>query len=255
MNENTKPEFKDIVNLIDGLPIYQEFKNDVTDPIEHIKTWLAHNSRTLDFTRGFNVNRTALYWAGYNAVDGFDGQAFVDSCQDSKGTLRSLSEILDTDLQIFELDPHNTSQPDSDAIALATSYGMMAIEEGTQLFSACSFGKGVNIASTETLNKINTFQDLETFMTNNCGLDIAAMLGAAIACIMKGIPMILEGPSGELVMALLEKSTGRQFSNLILSPITISDIPGHNMMTTAIMMKTLYAGLPKTDCGKIKLAA
>ncbi len=218
-----------------------------------------HHSRTMDLSRGFLVNRCALYWTGYNATDGFDGQAFVDSCQDGNGSLRQLAQILDTDLQIFELDPHNAARPTVDDITMAASYGMMGVEENTQLFAACSFGKGVESASIDALNALSSFDNLENFMTTHCGLDHAALLGAAIACVMKGIPMIVEGASGQLVKTLLERATDKKFSTIILTdeinlPLPNTN-PGEKMVTTAITLKSLYTAMDKTDCGKIKAAA
>lgn len=257
MNENTKPEFNDILNLIAELPEYPQFETDATEPMVWLQQWLTHYSSTLDLSRGFQVNRCALYWAGYDEVDAFDGQSFVDACQNNHGSLRQLAQILDTDLQIFELAPKNTVQPTIDEITMACSYGMMGVEENTQLFAACSFGQGVETASQKALNAIDDFKNLESFMTKYCGLDHAAMIGAAVACIMKGVPMILDGTSGKLVKALLEKTATKQFDNLILSselnfPINYP-VPGQNMILTAVMLKSLYAASIKTDCGKVKI--
>ena len=76
---------------------------------------------------------------------------------------------------------------------------------------------------------------------------------------MKGIPIILEGPSGELIKALLEKTSGRDFGNIIttndLKNPSLNQTPGHTMITIAIMLKTLYAGSKKSTCGKVKAAA
>lgn len=259
MNENTKPEFNDILNLITALPDYPTFTSDKTDSMQWLNDWLSHHSRLLDLSKGFQVNRCALYWTGYDAPDGFNGQSFVDACQDTNGSLNQLAQILDTDLQIFELDPHNTTKPSLDDITMAASYGMMSVEENTQLFCACSFGKGVENTSETAIDALTDFTDLESFMETYCGLDHAAMLGAAIASVMKGIPMVLDGVSGVLVKSLLEKAAGKQFSNLLtthnLNMPTHSDIPGNKMIVTAIMMKTLYTASPKTDCGKIRVAA
>ncbi len=259
MTENTKPEFKDILNLIAELPEYPQFKTDATEPMAWLQAWLTQYSRTLDLSRGFQVNRCALYWTGYDAVDAFDGQSFVDACQDSQGSLRQLAQILDTDLQIFELNPTNTTQPVLEEITMAASYGMMGVEENTQLFCACSFGQGVETASQKALNALSNFDDLESFMITYCGLDHAAMVGAAVACIMKGVPMILDGTSGKLVKALLKKTAAKQFDNLILSSElnlpTTNPVPGQNMILTAVMLKSLYAASIKTDCGKVKDAA
>jgi len=259
MTENTKPEFHDILNLIQSLPDYPTFETKETESLCWLSDWLVHHSRTLDLSRGFLVNRCALYWTGYDAVDGFDGQAFVDSCQDSKGTLRQLAQILDTDLQIFELDPHNISRPSIEDIAMAASYGMMAIEEGTQLFCACSFGRGVEHAGQNALSHLPNLSSLDDFMTSYCGLDHAAMMGAALACLMKGIPMIVEGNAGRLVKSMLETLTNKRFASIILADDLHlprhTPLPGQSMVTTAIMLKTLHAGADKTDCGKIKIAA
>jgi hypothetical protein len=259
MTENTKPEFKDILNLIAELPDYPAFETTQTEPMAFLSEWLNHHSRILDTSKGFQVNRCAMYWTGYDHADGFDGQKFVDSCKDSKGGLRQLAEILDTDLQIFELDPTNTAQPSLEALTMATSYGMMGVEENTQLFSTCSFGQGVETASVEAVNSLTEFQDLESFITDNCGLDHAAMLGASIACIMKGIPMILEGQSGRLVKSLLERTSGKSLPNMIscddLNIPMNHDLPGYKILTSAICIKTLYAASIKTDCGKVKVAA
>ena len=259
MTENTKPEFKDILNLIAELPDYPAFECESKEPTKYLSAWLSAHSRVLDTSKGFQVNRCAMYWTGYDHADGFDGQAFVDSCQDSKGGLRSLAEILDTDLQIFELDPTNTTQPSLDALTMACSYGMMGVEENTQLFSTCSFGQGVETAGIEAINSLPEFTDLESFLGAHCGLDHAAMLGASIACIMKGIPMILEGASGRLVKSVLERVADKSFPNMILCddlniPLN-HNIPGYQILTTAITMKTLYAASLKTDCGKVKVAA
>jgi|GEM_PF-1515556 len=280
MTENTKPEFKDILNLIAELPDYPAFETTQTEPMAFLSEWLNHHSRILDVSKGFQVNRCAMYWCGYDHADGFDGQAFVDSCQDSKGGLRQLAEILDTDLQIFELDPHSHADRTIDEIAMACSYGMMGVEENTQLFSTCSFGQGVEMAGTEALNELLSSSDLiggssqsrdplvkpkddefdlENFMTSHCGLDHAAILGASIACIMKGIPMILEGASGRLVKSLLERASGKSFPNMILcDDLNIPmnhNIPGYQILTSAVTLKTLYAASIKTDCGKVKAAA
>ena len=257
--EQTKPSFQDILTLMKELPDYPTFATDKHDPLEVLSEWLATYSAKMDFSRGFLVNRCGLYWSGYEDSDGFDGQAFVDSCQDSKGSLRQLAQILDTDLQIFELDPHTHTRRSSDEIALAASYGMMAIEEGTQLFCACAFGQGVENAANKGLNSLNEFKNLEDFMTENCGLDHAAILGGTIAGILKGIPVILEGPSGELVKALLERESGKIFDNIILTkdldfPLN-HNLPGQKMVMTALLLKMLYTAQIKTDCGKIKQVA
>lgn len=261
MTTQTNPELKDILNLVDELPITAEFQPQSTDTLAFINEWLSHYSKIYDFSRGFNVNRCALYWAGYDETDGFDGQAFVDSCQDSRGSLRELAQILDTDLQIFELDPHSHTKADSKSLAMAASYGMMGIEESTQMFTACSFGQGVDAASKTALTHLYPADkfDLHEFMVEYCGLDHAALLGCTIAASMKGIPIILEGASGELIKALLEKTSGRDFGNIIttndLNNPSFNQTPGHTMITTAIMLKTLYAGSTKSTCGKVKAAA
>lgn len=258
------PKFSDITDLINNLPDYPEYQtlDNNDDVMANLSHWLIHNSRVLDTSKGFDVNRCALYWAGYDVVDGFDGKAFVEACQDSRGSLNKLAQMLDTDLQIFELDPSNHNAKTSDEIAMATSYGMMAVEESTQLFCATSFGQGVEATVQKALNALNAipaFDDLENFMSKYCGLDHAAMLGGAIACVMKGIPMILEGTSGKLAKALLENASGKTFPNLILTSDLnmnmVQSLPGHRMISTAIMMKTLWAGSAKTDCGKVKAAA
>lgn len=263
MTQHTNPQFADILNLLNALPQMpenSEFTANSSEPLTWIDQWLAHNSYIYDFSKGFDVNRCALYWAGYNMVDGFDGQAFVDACQDQRGSLRSLAAILDTDLQIFELNPSDHSQPSADELALAASYGMMAIEESTQLFCATSFGQGVQATSQniiETLNKTDSF-DLETFMTAHCGLDHAALLGNAIAAIMKGIPFIIEGAQGTLIQSLLFRATDTHFGNIIVThdlTLPANALPGHAMISTAIMLKTLFAGSRKSACGKIKTAA
>jgi hypothetical protein len=258
MTENTKPHFNDILNLISELPDYPPFECEQSEAMTYLSDWLIHYSRIFDMSKGFLVNRCALYWAGYDAVDGFDGQAFVDSCQDTNGSLRQLAQILDTDLQIFELDPHNTQRPSIEDIAMAASYGMMGVEESTQLFAACSFGQGVDSISETALQNIDRFQSLEGFMAEYCGLDHAAMMGAAIACLMKGIPMIVEGASGRLTKNLLEKTAGQNLNSIILADdlaFPVTQTPGNQMIATAIALKTLYAGSVKTDCGKVKKAA
>ena len=255
------PQFSDITGLIQGLPDYPEYQtlenND--DVMANLSHWLIRHSRVLDTSKGFDVNRCAMYWAGYEVVDGFDGKAFVDACQDSRGSLNRLAQMLDTDLQIFELDPSNHNAKTSDEITMATSYGMMAVEESTQLFCAASFGQGVEATAQKALNAINGFDDLETFMTTHCGLDHAAMLGGAIASVMKGIPMIMEGTSGKFTKMLLERASGKIFPNLILTSdlnmSVVQSLPGHRMISTAIMLKTLWSGSAKTDCGKVKEAA
>jgi len=261
MSEQTNPELKDILNLIGELPVTAEFQSQSTDILAFINDWLSHYSKIYDFTKGFNVNRCALYWAGYDATDGFDGQAFVDACQDSRGSLRELAQILDTDLQIFELDPHTHTKADSKSLAMAASYGMMGIEESTQMFTACSFGQGVNAAANNALDNLANIDDfdLHDFMVSHCGLDHAALLGCTIAACMKGIPVILEGASGQLIKALLEKTSGRNFGNIIttddLNDASFNETPGHTMIATAIILKTIYAGSIKSACGKVKAAA
>ena len=257
--EQTKPTFDDILAVMAELPDYPSFKSSTAEPVSRLTEWLEIYSRTLNFSNGFLVNRCALYWAGYDAHDGFDGQAFVDSCQDSAGSLRRMAEILDTDLQIFELDPHSHRNNTLDELAMAASYGMMAIEEATQLFCACSFGQGVDSTAASALDNINDFQTLPSFMESRCGLDHAAMLGATVAATLKGIPVILEGTAGRLVKSLVERQAQKTFDNIILTddlnlPLNHA-LPGHKMVFTAIMLKTLYAGSDKTDCGKIKKAA
>ncbi len=254
-----KPNFDEISNLIGQLPDYPAFETTANDPMTRITEWLSHYSQTLDLSRGFLVNRCALYWAGYNMVDGFSGQKFVDACEDASGSLRQLAQILDTDLQIFELDPTNTTKPSLEELAMAASYGMMAIEEGTQLFCACSFGQGVSVAAADALEKTDDFTNIQNFMAENCGLDHAAMLGSVLACLLKGIPVILEGTSGKLIKTLLEKETGKQWDSIIIAEelnlFLNHDTPGHQMITAAIMLKTIYTANLKSDCGKIKRAA
>jgi hypothetical protein len=266
MTDQTAPKFADILSLIDGLPAYPMFETQAIEPLAWLSDWMIAHSRTLDTSRGFDVNRCALYWAGYDTTDAFDGQSFVDSCQDSKGSLNKLAQMLDTDLQIFELDPQNHAPKTADDIALATSYGMMAVEESTQLFCACAFGQGVEANAQKLLSSFGLTKGsldnqpdslkLENFMTNHCGLDIAAMMGGAIASTMKGIPMILEGASGELAKTLLERTSGKSFPNLILAhEIYPNTLPAHNMIANALMVKMIWAGSQKTDCGKIKQVA
>lgn len=260
MTQQTKPKFSDILNLLDNLPDYPQFKTSATDPMQWMVDWLNHHSRTLDLSRGFLISRCGLYWAGYDRADAFDGKAFVDACQDSNGSLNQLAAMLDADLQIFELDPTNINNPTIDELAMAASYGMMGVEENTQLFCATSFGQGVEANAQDIIANISSMKgDLETFMTVHCGLDIAAMMGVAIACIMKGIPMILDGASGKAVKMMIEKYTNKEFGNLIttsqMNAVVPNAIAGQNMMVMAMMLKTLYAALPKTDCGKIKAAA
>lgn len=255
------PQFSDITDLIQGLPDYPEYQalENNGDVMANLSHWLIHHSRVLDTSKGFDVNRCAMYWAGYDVVDGFDGKAFVKACQDSCGSLNKLAQMLDTDLQIFELDPSNHNAKTSDEIAMATSYGMMAVEESTQLFCAASFGQGVEATAQKALNAINGFDDLEIFMTTHCGLDHAAMLGGAIASVMKGIPMIMEGTSGKFTKMLLERASGKTFPNLVLTSDlnmnVVQSLPGHRMISTAIILKTLWSGSAKTDCGKVKQAA
>jgi hypothetical protein len=247
MNEQTNPQFSDILSLLNNLPKMPEgsaFESQNKDTIAYLSKWLSHHSKIYDFSKGFNVNRCALYWAGYDGTDGFDGKAFVESCQDGKGAMRSLASILDTDLQIFELDPYNHGQKTSVEIALAASYGMMAIEEPTQLFCVTSFGQGVGShaeQALETLKNTDAF-DLEDFMINNCGLDHAALLGNAIAAIMKGIPMVIEGVQGSLIQLMLFKQTGQNFGNILLTDnLDLSlgkHLPGKNALLSAIMLKT-----------------
>jgi hypothetical protein len=254
-----KPNFDEIIDLFGQLPDYLAFETTVVEPMQWITEWLAHYSQTLDLSRGFLVNRCALYWAGYDMVDGFNGQEFVESCEDANGSLRQLAQILDTDLQIFELDPANTTKPSLDELAMAASYGMMSIEEGTQLFCACSFGQGVAIAAADALEKTDDFTDLKSFMSEHCGLDHAAMLGSVLACLLKGIPVIVEGASGKLVKTLLEKQTGKRWDSIIVAEELNFHLnhttPGHKMIMAAIMLKMAYTGNIKTDCGKIKHAA
>lgn len=258
MTNQTKPKFQDITNLMDNLPLIQEYEaNDTTiksNPLTYLKSWLDHHSRCLDLSKGFAVNRCALYWAGHDNNDAFDGQAFVTSCQNSTGSLNQLASQLDTDLQIFELDPHNHTRPTLDDLALAASYGMMAIEESTQLFCAAAFGQGVEATSVNAINALETYQSLDQYMVDHCGLEHAALLGASIAAIMKGIPMIVEGAAGQLTLSLLKKYTGRDYSNIIQADLGY-EIPGHNAIATAIYLKTLYTASPKTNCGKTKLVA
>ena len=254
-----KPDFDEIIKVIGQLPDHPAFSPGSSEPVNILREWLEHYSRTMDMSRGFLVNRCALYWTSYDAVDGFDGQAFVNSCEDANGSLRQLAQILDTDLQIFELDPANTRKPTLDEMTMAASYGMMAIEEGTQLFCACSFGQGVEASASKAQKNMNRFTNLTSFMNDNCGLDQAAMLGSVLACLLKGIPVIIEGTSGRLVKTMLEKETRKTFDQVILAddlnlPLN-HDTPGHRMIMTAILLKTLYTGNQKTDCGKIKQAA
>jgi hypothetical protein len=258
-NNNKKPDFQEIVSLIPQLPDYSPFNSQALSPLQWLTEWLEQYSQTMDFSRGFLVNRCALYWTAYDTVDGFDGQNFVDSCEDANGSLRQLAQILDTDLQIFELDPTNTAKPTLDELAMAASYGMMAIEEGTQLFCACSFGQGVSISAADALENTDDFQDIESFMNKYCGLDHAAMLGSLIACLLKGIPAIVEGTTGKLIKTLLEKQTGQSWDSIIIAEELNLPInhytPGHQMIMAAIILKTLYTGNIKTDCGKLKDAA
>lgn len=262
MTEQTKPQFADILNLLKTLPPVPDhtIMPEVQDTgFSTLKSWVAATSRLYDFSGGFHVNRCALYWAGYDHSDGFDGQKFVDSCQDSRGSLRSLAQILDTDLQIFELDPHNQAEIDGQSLAIAASYGMMAIEESTQLFCATSFGRGVETAAEKAVNALKATDhfDLEHFMISHCGLDHAALLGNAIAAILKGIPCLIEGNQGRLIAALITRCTGHDYPNLLLTAnmpdLCDNPLPGHIMITTAIFLKTLYTGSEKSSCGKVRL--
>ena len=254
--EHTPPTFKDIKNLIQEIAIIPTLNFRSDDPTKYLTRWLSHYSKNLDFSRGFLINRCALYWAGYDANDGFDGQQFVDSCQNKNGSLRQLAQILDTDLQIFELDPHNHTKADSYSITMAASYGMMAIEESTQMFCATSFGQGVESTAINAIESLNTYKSLEEYMLNYCGLDHAAMLGATIAGLLKGIPIILEGNSGKLIKKIIEKETKKSFNSIILTQdlnIPVDQIiPGQKMIMTAIILKTIFTEQYKTDTGTSK---
>jgi len=258
MTDQTKPIFKDITNLMDKLPSHPSFEdNGLTirgETLPYLKKWLEHHSRSMDLSKGFAVNRCALSWAGHDETDSFNGQDFVKSCQDSHGSLNQLASQLNTDLQIFELDPNNHARPTIDDLAMAASYGMMSIEENTQLFCAAAFGQGVDHLSQQAIDNLNKFKTIESFMVDYCGLEHAAILGASIAAIMKGIPMIVEGAAGELVIKLIEKHIGEPYSNILYADLGY-DIPGHNIIATAIFLKTTYIASPKTNCGKTKNAA
>jgi hypothetical protein len=71
--------------------------------------------------------------------------------------------------------------------------------------------------------------------------------------------MIMEGTSGKFTKMLLERASGKIFPNLILTSDlnmnVVQSLPGHRMISTAIMLKTLWSGSAKTDCGKVKEAA
>ena len=255
------PTLSEIISLLDQCPKHPLLKTEETEPMTWLHDWLMHYSRVFDLSRGFLVNRCALYWAGYDAPDGIDGQSFVESCQDTNGSLHNLAQILDTDLQIFELAPNNTDKADAGSLAMAASYGMMAIEESTQLFCACSFGRGVNSVSKTALDALKNANEisLDNFLIQYCGLDHTAMIGACIAASVKGIPVILEGTSGLLVKTILTKYAPQSFDHIICTehlsmPVT-NTLPGHAMLQTAIMLKTLQVASDKTDCGKIKQAA
>ncbi|PCI01657.1 MAG: hypothetical protein COB76_00815 [Alphaproteobacteria bacterium] len=254
MSEHTNPQFSDVLSLLDNLPTMPKkapFETTGEDTLTHLSQWLGYYSRVYDFSKGFEVNRCALYWAGYDESDAFDGKKFVDSCKDGKSSLRSLASILDTDLQIFELAPNEFDRPNSSEIAMACSYGMMAIEDSTQLFCVASFGQGVETAAQKAFDALNAaeFFDIEDFMTAHCGLDHAAILGNAVAAIMKGVPILIEGVQGRLIKTLLFKYTGESFGNIILTkdfPMPISqNVPGKMALATAITLKTLFLAMKK----------
>lgn len=250
MSNHDLPGFQDILALLVSLPCGNAPTIEAGDAVSWLSQWMAGQTSIMDMSRGFAVNRCALYWTGTGggaANDGFDGQAFVDACQTKKGSLTKLAEILDTDLQIFELDPHNPQKPDEASLALACSYGMMAVEEPTQLFCACVFGAGIDSASATAYAALGNHDDLKDFMERHCTPGHAAMLGAAIAGTLKGIPVILEGKAGKLVSAIMEKHSGKTFSNIIVTDDMpalpgISHLPGHTMTSMAVMLKTLHAG-------------
>lgn len=262
MTNDTNPELHDILKLLKDIPEHPEMIKTSDQLLDHLFLWLSHYSKIYDLSRGFNVNRCALYWSGYDAIDDFDGKAFVDSCQSTNSPLKSLVEILDSDLQIFELDPQNHAKVDARTLALAASYGMMAIDESTQLFAACSFGQGVHLTAEEALTKLNQTDgeiDLQEFMIDHCGLDHAALIGAVIAASLKGIPVILEGASARLIRAMLQKSTGKVWGNIIiaddfndlLAQQNTNQNIGQSVMQIAIFLKTLWISADKSPCGKI----
>lgn len=262
MTEQTKPKFEDIENLVNEIPIYPSFTFEDKSTTQYLSQWLSCYSKTLDLSKGLNVNRCALYWSAYNQNDAFDGTQFVQSCQNSNGSLNRLATFLDTDLQIFELDPHNNHSSTLDDLVLATSYGMMAVEESTQLFCACHFGAGVEKISQEVWQTLKT-QDkpfnLLAFYQNDLGTGHAALLGATIASLLKGIPVILEGYSGLIIKEILEQTTKNCFDVIIttqtLETNNYSSLPGHKMISTAILLKTLWLNQIETELSSIKTAA
>ena len=84
MSEHTNPQFSDVLSLLDNLPTMPKkapFETTGEDTLTHLSQWLGYYSRVYDFSKGFEVNRCALYWAGYDESDAFDGKKFVDSCK------------------------------------------------------------------------------------------------------------------------------------------------------------------------------
>lgn len=198
--------------------------------IDHVKSWQVNEENRLKLTRP----RVCLFAAAHGLVDDSTAltKAWLEGAAKGMAVINQLCQLADAELRIYELDIDNpcgniSAEPAMDEMdaARAITYGMMAVEPGLDVIILGAIGAGSSLSAQAMLSALgednnNTDEAVQSILTHHGiqsiqkplevlrrlgGYDFCAMLGAAIAARMAGIPVFVDSLEGQAIKKILDE--------------------------------------------------
>lgn len=188
--------------------------------------WLKASRKS---TKPITRPRICIF-GGHHGASSVDERAQAEKqFQDILANKTPLSDMvaeINADLKLYELDfltPTNATPPamtEAECVR-AIAYGMMAIEQGTDLIGLTAIGAGSDAASHKIITAIEQGTDSFDALMMFGGFEHAAMIGAILATKLGGVPVVMEGEAARACYTLLKFLNGNSVNHTTIEETEI----------------------------------
>ncbi len=232
--------------------------------IQHLALWQTNEPGSFKIDRPRQCLFAASHGCSMNSVE--EVSSWLAQSATGDGLVNKLCQLADAELRVYELDIENPSQDFKKAPAMteaqaahAITYGMMAVEPGLDLIIIGTVGGGSNQAAQAILNNIQSIQRPISALQTYGGYDLCAMVGAAIAARMAGIPVLIDSVEGDVIKILLHKMKKGAGDHLYLIDQTVFPAPHYRAVAAIPSLKAhliiqTSSRDDKTECCKRKIS-
>ncbi len=156
--------------------------------------------------------RQVFYASAYGAAQAVATQGIVAQMAGGEHAATRLGALTNSDVRVYEMDLTAVCKAlNENEAAHAISYGLLAVEEGTDLLllGTLSAGAADAIAALHEKMKRAKAEDVFALFAASGGTDLCAALGAAMAARMASVPVIADKELAALLTASMALLCGK----------------------------------------------